>query len=119
MTDSNNLFNLFDVRVAMVDVVSNSSDGREEGLVGCNIISEGDGVSGPAKWYWCLNRGIRTWNCWHGWYVFLVRIIELAESGFVWVREADASDVGGSVFTDSEEPCDLILYSGVLLWRAY
>ena len=58
-SDSNDLFNLFDVRVAAVDVVTYPSDGGEEGLVCDNIVSEWDGVSGTAKW-WCLNRGIRT-----------------------------------------------------------
>ena len=61
-TDSNDLFNLFDVRVATVDVVTHSSDGGEEGLVGGDVVSERDGVSGSAKRRWCLNGGIRTWN---------------------------------------------------------
>ena len=118
-TDSNDLFNLFNVHVATVDVVTHSSDGSEEGLVGGDIVSERDGVSGSAKRR-CLNSGIRTWNFWCGWwYVFLVGIIELAGSGLVWVWETDSSDVGGSVFADSEEPCKALLDSGVLLRRAY
>ena len=49
----------------------------------------------------------------------MVGIIEFFRSGFVWVREADAGDVGGSVFADLEESCDSLLDSGVLLQRAY
>ena len=116
----NDLFNLFDVRVAMVGVVTHPNDGGKEGLVGGGVISERDGVSGSAKRRWCLNGGIRTWNGRHGWgYVFLVGAIEFAGSGLIWVWEADAGDVGGSVFADSEEPCDALLDSGVLLRRAY
>ena len=119
-TDLNDLFNLLNVRVAMVDVVMHSSDGGEKGLIGGDIVSEGDGVSGAAERWWCLNRGIRMWNCWCGWqYVFLVGVVEFAGSGFVWVWETDTGNVGGSVFTDSEESCDALLDSGVLLRRAY
>ena len=49
----------------------------------------------------------------------MVGVIELVGSGFVWMRELDAGDVGGSVFTDLEEPCEALLDSGVLLRRAY
>ena len=115
-TNSNDLFNLFDVRVAMVGVVTHSSDGSKEGLIGGDVVSEWDGVSGSSKRWWCLNSGIRTWNFWCGWrYVFLVGIIEFARSGLVGVWETDAGNVGGSVFTDSEEPCKALLDSGVLL----
>ena len=48
-TNSNDLFNLFDVRVATVDVVTYSSDGGKKGLVGGDIVSEQDGMSGSAK----------------------------------------------------------------------
>ena len=41
-TDSNDLFNLFDVRVAMVDCVMHSSDGGENGLVSGDVIGELD-----------------------------------------------------------------------------
>ena len=120
MTYSNDLFNLLDVRVATVDVVMYSGDGSKEGLICDNIVGEGDGVSGAAKRRWCLNGGIRTWNGWCGWwYVFLVRVIELAGSGFVWVWEVDPGDVGGSIFADSEESCNVLLDSGVLLRLAY
>ena len=50
VTDSDNLFNLFDVHITMVDVVTNSGDGSEEGLVGGDVVSEQDGVSGSAEW---------------------------------------------------------------------
>ena len=59
-TNSNDLFNLFDVRVAMVDIVMNSSNGGKEGLVGGDVIGKWDGVSSSAEWRWCLNGGIRT-----------------------------------------------------------
>ena len=119
-TDSNNLFDLLDVHVATVDVVMYSGNGGEEGLVGGDVISEWDGVSSSAKRRRCLNGGIKTWNFWCGWrYIFLVGIIELARSGLVWVWETDAGDVGGSVFADSEEPCEPLLDSCVLLRRAY
>ena len=49
----------------------------------------------------------------------MVRIIEFFGSGFVWMREADAGDVGGSIFADPEEPCDPLLDSGVLLQCVY
>ena len=60
MTNSNDLFNLFDVRVATVDIVTHSSDGGEEGLVGSDVVSEWNRMSGVAKWWWCLNGRIRT-----------------------------------------------------------
>ena len=49
----------------------------------------------------------------------MVGIIEFFGSGFVGMRETDASDVCGSVFADSEEPCDVLLDSSVLLRCAY
>ena len=49
----------------------------------------------------------------------MVGVIKVFGNGFVRVREADAGDVGGSVFADSEEPCDPLLDSGILLWCAY
>ena len=119
VTNPNNFFNLFDIRVATVDIVTHSSNGGEKGLVGGNVVSERDGVSSSAEQWLCLNGGIRMWNCWCGWYVFLVGIVELARSGLIWVWEADASDVGGPVFTDLEESCDALLDSGVLLRRVY
>ena len=48
-TNSNDLFNLFDVRVAMVDVVTYSGNGGEEGLVGGDVVSEWNGMSGAAE----------------------------------------------------------------------
>ena len=118
-TDSNDLFNLLDVRFTTVNVVTHPSDGSKEGLVCGDIVGEWDRVSGPAEWWWCLNGGIRAWNCWRGWYVFLVRVIEFAGSRFVWVWEMDTGDVGGSVFTDLEEPCNTLLDGGILLLHAY
>ena len=49
----------------------------------------------------------------------MVGFIEFFGSGFIWMRESDACDVGGSVFADPEEPGDLLLNSGVLLRCAY
>ena len=119
-TNSNDLFNLFDVCIATVNVVTYSGDGGREGLVGSDIVREWDRMSGSAKWWWCLNGGISTWNCWCGWwYVFLVGNVELTGIGLIWVWELDAGNVGGSIFTDSEESCDELLDSGVLLRRAY
>ena len=60
VTDSNDLFNLVDICVATVDVISYSSDGGEKGLVGSNVVGEWDGMSGSAEWWWWLNGGIRT-----------------------------------------------------------
>ena len=59
-TNSNDLFNLLDVHVATVNIVTHSSDGGKKGLIGGDIVSEGDGVSGAAERWWCLNGGIRT-----------------------------------------------------------
>ena len=116
----NDLFNLFDVRVATVDVVTYSGNGGEEGMVGSGIVSEWDGMSCVAEWWWCLNGGIRTWSCWCGqWYVFLVGVVKFTGGGLVQVWEADAGDVGGSIFTDSEESCNMLLDSSVLLRCAY
>ena len=42
MTDSNDLFNLFDVCVAVVDCVTHSSDGGEDGLIGGDVVGEPD-----------------------------------------------------------------------------
>ena len=61
-TDLNDLFNLLDVNVATVDVVTYSSDGSKEGLISGDIIGEGDGMSGATEWRWHLTGGIRTWN---------------------------------------------------------
>ena len=81
---SNDLFNLCDVCVTVVNSVSHSSDGGEDGLICDDVVSELDGVLGMAKWWWCLNGGMRTQNWW---YVFLIRVVELVRSGLVWVRE--------------------------------
>ena len=118
LTDLNDLFNLRDVRVAVVNGILYPGNGSKDGLVGVGIAGELDGMSSmPERWWWCLNGGIKTWNCWGN--VFLVGVIEFFGSGFVWVREVDAGDICGSVFADSEEPSDALLDSGVLLRRAY
>ena len=49
----------------------------------------------------------------------MVGVIEFTRSRFVWVWEVDTSNVGGSVFTDSEESCNVLLDSGVLFLRVY
>ena len=117
--DLDDLFNLFDVCVATVDVVTHSSDGGQEGLVGVGVVGDRDGVPSAAEWCGCLNGGIRTQNCCCGWYVFLIGVVEVFGSWFVWVREPDSCDVCRPVFTDSEESGDSLLNSGVLLRRAY
>ena len=116
-TDPNDLFNMLDIHVTTVDVVTHSSNGGEESLGGGDVICEGDGMSGAAEWRWCLNGGTSMWNCWRD--VFLIGIVKLFRSGFVGVRETDTGDVGGSVFADLEESCEALLDSGVLLCRAY
>ena len=119
-TDLNDLFNLFDVRVAMVDVVMHSSDGGKEGLVGSDVVSKWDGMPGAAEWHWCLNGGTRTYGLSCGWwYVFLVRVVELTGRVFVGVWEVDTGDVGRAVFTDLEESSNTLLDGDVLLLRAY
>ena len=113
------LFNLFDVRVATVDVVTYSSDGGQEGLVDVGAVGEWDGVPSAAEWCGCLNGGMRTWNCSCGWYVFLVGVVKVFGSRLVWVGEPDSCDICRSVFTDSEESSKTLLDSDVLLRRAY
>ena len=117
--DSDNLFNLELVHTATVDIVLYSCEGREKGSVDRLVTGKWDGHLCPSECF-CLNGGTSTdgRRCW--WRdVFLIRVIELARSGFVWVWEVDTGNVGGSVFADSEESCDALLDSGVLLLRAY
>ena len=84
VTNPDNLFNLFDLSVATVSIVTNSGDGSEEGLVGGDVISEWNGVSSSAKWRWHSNGGIWMYGWRYEWWdVFLVRVVELAGSGFV------------------------------------
>ena len=88
-SDSDDLFNLADVRIAMVDGITYSGDGGEDRLIGGGVVRNGDGCLGSSKW--CVNGGTTTWNfLYGGWYVFLVGVIELA-GGFVWVREVFVS----------------------------
>ena len=91
VSDLNDLFDLPDVCVATVDVVSYSGDGSEECLVGIGVISEGDGCLCSPKW--CANGGITTWNSLYGGCdVFLVRVIELTGGGLIWMWEVAVSD---------------------------
>ena len=116
---SDDLFNLELICTATVDVVLYSCEGREEGLVDRLIVGEWDGCSCPSEWFG-LNRGTSTYGCKYWWRdVLLVRVVEFAGSGLVWVWEADAGNVGGAVFADSEESCVLLLDGSVFLLRAY
>ena len=60
-SDSDDLFNLADVHVTTVDVVTDSGDGRNNSSVGGGVIGEGDGCLHPTEW--CLNGGFTMWNC--------------------------------------------------------
>ena len=44
VSNSDDLFNLPNVHVATVDVVTHSSDGGDDGLVGSRVVSEGDAL---------------------------------------------------------------------------
>ena len=57
--DSDDLFNLELVRVATVDVVSYSHEGRDEGSVDHVVVGEWDGHLGPPE-NSCLNGGTST-----------------------------------------------------------
>ena len=61
VSNVNDLFDLSDIRVATVDVVTHSSDGSQEGLVGSGVIREGDGCLCSSEW--CTNGGTTMWNC--------------------------------------------------------
>ena len=101
-SDSNNLFNLPNIRVATVKVVMYSGDGSEECLVGIGVVDEGDRCLCPAEW--CTTGGITTWNCrYRGRYVFLVGVVELTGGGLVGVWEVAILDA------DEGNGC-LILY---------
>ena len=62
MSDSNDLFNLADVHVTMVDIVTNSGDGGNNGTVSGGVIGEWNCCLHPAE---CLNGGTSTWNHWY------------------------------------------------------
>ena len=49
----------------------------------------------------------------------MIGVVKFTGSGFIWEWEADAGDIGGSIFADLEEPCDVLLDSGVLLLCVY
>ena len=89
-SDSNDLFNLADVRVAVVDGITYSGDGGEDCLIGGGIVCDGDSCLGSSKWR--VNGGTTTWNFLYGGrYVFLVGVVELT-GGFVRVREVFVSE---------------------------
>ena len=89
-SNSDDLFNLADVCVAVVDGIMYSGDGGEDCLVGGGIVCDGDGCLGSPEW--CVNGGTTTWNfLYGGWYVFLVGVVELTV-GFIWVREVFVSE---------------------------
>ena len=54
--DSDDLFNLELVPVAMVDGVSYSCKGGHKGSINCVVVGEWDGHLSPPE-YLCLNRG--------------------------------------------------------------
>ena len=84
-SDLDDLFNLADVRVAVVDGITYSGDGGEDCLIGGGIVCDGNGCLGSSKWR--VNGGTTTWNFLYGGrYVFLVGVVELT-GGFVWVME--------------------------------
>ena len=94
-SDSDDLFNPRDVRVATVDCVTHSRDGGEDGLVCCSIFREGDCCLCSSERR--ANGGTSTWNClYRGCDVFLVRVIELTGGGLVGVREVFVSDADES-----------------------
>ena len=89
-SNANDLFDLANVRVATVDGITHSGDGGEDCLVSSGVVCDRDGCLGSSKWR--MNGGTTTWNfLYGGWYIFLVRVIELA-GGFIWVREVFVSD---------------------------
>ena len=90
MSNLNDLFNLANVHVTTVDVVTDPGDGGDDGLVGGRVVGEGDCCLHPAQW--CLNWGTSTWNCWYGGHdVFLVGVIEFT-GRFVGVWEVTVPD---------------------------
>ena len=96
-SNSNDLFNLPDICVATVDVITHSDDGRDNGSVGSGVVSEGDSHLHPSER--CANGGTTMWNCWYrGCDVFLVGVVELTGGGLVRVWEVavpDADKSGG------------------------
>ena len=89
-SDANDLFDLADIRFAVVDGVLDPSDGGEDGLVGSGVVGDGDGSLGSSKWR--ANGGTTTWNFWYGgWYVFLIGVIEFT-GGLIWVWEVVVCD---------------------------
>ena len=91
--NSDDLFNLELVRMAVVDVVSNSGEGREEGSIDGFVVGERDGRLHSPEWFG-LNGGTSTCGwVYDGWrHIFLVGVIELAGSGLIRVWEVFVSD---------------------------
>ena len=71
--NSDDLFNLELVHMAVVDVVSYSGEGGEECLVNGFVVGEWNGCSCSAKWFG-LNGGTSTygWSCDEWRYILLV-----------------------------------------------
>ena len=70
-SDSDDLFNVTDIFFTVVNSVTDSGHGRDNGVVSVEVVCEGNCHTHSAKW---LNRGIMTWNFWYrGCYVFLIR----------------------------------------------
>ena len=90
-SDPDDLFNLTNVHVATVDIVMNSGDCGDNGLVGGRVVGEGDCCLHSTKW--CLNGGINTWNCQYGWCnVLLVGVVEFAGGWLIGVWEVTVPD---------------------------
>ena len=70
-SDADDFFNLADVRLTVVDSITHSGDGGEDGLVGGGVVCKRDGCLSSSER--CTNGGTTTWNFWYGGrYVFLV-----------------------------------------------
>ena len=95
-SNADDLFDLADVRVAVVDSVTHLGDGSKYCLIGGGVICERDGRLCSSEW--CANVGTTTWNFWYGGrYIFLVRVVELTGGGLVRVWEVavlDADEAG-------------------------
>ena len=94
MSDSNDLFDLADVHVTTVNIVVNSGNGGDDGLVDGGVVGEWDSLLHSAEWCMdSLNWGTSTWNCWYGGCnIFLIGVIELTGGGLVGVWEVAIPD---------------------------
>ena len=61
--DSDDLLDVPDIFFSMVDGVVNPGNSGNNGLVGINVICEGNCLTCSAK---CLNGGTSMWNLWYG-----------------------------------------------------